>query len=200
MRRYRDIARIAGKKGLDGHVVVEPNYAYRRFFEAGCDSVLIGMEFHFVPPRIDVPRHAMLRSIRSSDGLNAILSFDGIDGPDPAEDLAGMHCLVEETDSFPGNASDLSDADLVGEDGIGAFIDMMMPDAFAGWTVIDEITDSEYRVTESSSPAGQILLSVTEADEDGVIKLIPLAGDLIADVDAENHLIVMRLPAGLMDL
>ena len=216
MRRFLDIARIIGRKGLDGRMLIEPVAAFAPLFRGQSADQLVGMLFHFVPPRLDLPRDAVLASASSIDGQRAVVAFDGISDPDIAESLVGSHCLVVDDGRFA--ASSILDDVPFGEGEEASFDDMTgIPDgAFAGWRVIDATTGREFDVLDSECPAGQVLLHVTErtdpdrpapsdaseAEEgqrhDEAAGLIPLADGLVVCLDRGSRAIVMELPNGLL--
>ena len=197
MRRYSDIARVTGRKGLDGQLVVEPSARFSSFFSAEHAKHSIGAELHFVPPVSDIPRHGTILDIRSFDGAHAVIRVSGIDNVDIAEALTGTHILVDDEmlGGIGGIGTELGGIDLDDFDaaeGLGE-------DAFIGWNVEDRTTGTLLEVTGSDCPAGQILLSV-RTDGDERIRLIPLADGLIESIDEDARLITMDLPAGLLEL
>lgn len=201
MHIYEDVARIVGTKGLDGRVIAEcaPRCAF--LFDGPDDAPLLGVDFHFVPPRIEGPRCALLRAVRSFDGSRAVLSFADIDDGGVSADLVGCHCLVSATDLEPygdriPSASLLLSMEDLPSEGFEAF-----EDVFDGWVVHDAETGFSGKVQTATCPAGQVLLEVSPDGGAGERSLlIPLADDLVESIDEEGERLEMRLPRGLLDL
>ena len=86
MRTWADVAVLAKTKNLKGRLVARAAAGLPFLLEAG-DEVA------FVPPRLDVPRRAVVSLVKLVDERSAEVEFEGVDGDDAAE-LAGCHCLI----------------------------------------------------------------------------------------------------------
>ncbi len=129
------------------------------------------MRVHLVPPVIDAPRTAEVRSVRPVSGDSAIVSLAGVDDAHVADMLAGCHCLVAADDV---DAARLEEAAPAGAPGL------------VGWTFEDR--------------PGQTLLAVTIADDGHGEHLVPFVDEFVAEADAGARHLVLDLPEGLFEL
>lgn len=145
-----------------------------------------GDEVHLVPPKIDVVRTVHVESIQVDGESKAIIRFREVDSIDVAEQLVGMHCLV--------------DSAILGEN-VGV-LDSASKDALEGWELIDRTSGRRGRILRSWSASGNLLGEVALADEgdDAPARMVPLADDLIIETDEGAHRIVLALPNGIFDL
>ena len=145
-----------------------------------------GDEVHLVPPKIDVVRTVHVESVQDEGQSRAIVRFREVDSIDVAEQLVGMHCLI--------------DRSLLGEN--ADILDSAAKDALEGWELIDQISGRRGRILRSWSAAGNLLGEVALADEseDAPARMIPLADDLIVETDEDGRTIVLALPNGIFDL
>lgn len=171
MRTWADVAVLAKTKNLKGRFVARA--------AAGLPFLLEeGDEVAFVPPRLDVPRRAVVSLVKLVDERSAEVEFEGVDGDD-AIALAGCHCLIR-------------------RDSIDESVFEEMPAAWEGWVVVDR-EEGEIGVVEGlvENP-GQALLEVGRPDGGRV--LVPVVDEIVRDVDAKRRIIGVELPQGLLDL
>lgn len=145
-----------------------------------------GDEVYLVPPKIDVPRTVHVESVQDDGPSKAIVRFREIDSIDLAEQLLGMHCLVDKA-VFGENAD---------------ILDAAAKDVLEGWEFIDRTSGRHGRILRSWSAAGNLLGEVVLADEgdDVPAHTIPLADDLIIEADETDRNMVLDLPNGIFDL
>lgn len=172
MRAWADVAVLAKTKNLQGGFVARA--------AAGLPFLLHeGLEVAFVPPALDAPRRARVASVQQS-GDGFLVFFDGIDGIDVAERLAGCHCLVR-TDDVPEGS--LAAAD----------------DGVLGWEVFDAAAGCLGTVVEVVENPGQSLLSIERAGDARPL-LVPAVDAFVVGLDERARRIDVDVPAGLLDL
>lgn len=143
------------------------------------------MQVHLVPPRIDIPRSAEVRSVSSVAGGDAVVSLSGIDDAATADALAGCHCLVARDDV----------EGCLGEGPVqGVLFDL------GGWTFEDGRSGRTGRVLEVREMPGQTLLVVALDGEGGREHLVPLVDEFVVRADEEGRHFVLDLPQGLFEL
>ena len=171
MRTWVDVATLVKTKSLDGRFVVKSTAGLPFLLEGG-------MEVSFVPPQLDVPRSAVVESVRELDGRSAEVVFEGVDG-EAARVLVGSHCLVER----------------------GCIDDAVFeasPGAWEGWSVIDADAGEIGPVLGIIENPGQDLLEVARTGAPSV--LVPLVGEFVLEVDVDAKSVHVELPKGLLDL
>lgn len=207
MQRFRDVARIVSTKGLDGRVMLDCSRV--SLFEDlidSPDSHESGLMLHFVPPQTDCPRLGEIEQIVSIDGNRVVAFISGIDGIEEASDLVGCHCLASEEDVIRRGLSLDGGADGFDLEGIGisegALVAHDGSDPLVGWTIRDVASGFCGRIESATCPAGQILLEVSDlsGSDEPMLHLIPLAAELVCDVDETACEISMDLPEGIFDL
>lgn len=214
MQRFHDVARIVATKGLDGRVVLDCTHTslFEELFDSPGSNEL-GLTLHFVPPKLDCPRSGRIEQIVSIDGNRVVALVAGIGSVGSATDLVGCHCLASHDDvERLGIQLDPSSFGL-GLSELGISADSIDPqdgsDPLVGWSLVDKTSGFEGRVVGVECPAGQVLLEVSGASDDGGIAsnagserthLVPLAAELVCDVDEAARSIAMRLPEGIFDL
>lgn len=181
MRTYLDVATITDSKSLDGRLVAKAG--------AGLPFLLQeGMQVWIVPPVTDAPRNVtvnMVAPFQKSDCLSeAIISFNEITDVSAAKAIIGCHCLVEEC---------LME-DMDGYEQIAA-----SAGAYNGWRFADKSSGLEGIVVDAQTLAGQVLLSVRVDGKDDE-HLVPLADELVVEIDELARLITMNCPSGLFNL
>ena len=132
----------------------------------------------FVPPKLDVPRQAEVRSVELVDEHKAEVEFDGVETADVARELVGMHCLIRRSEI---------DGELF-EDA---------PGLWEEWDVVDGQLGKVGVVVGIVDNAAQSLLEVAEADR---TFLVPIVDDIVVGLDVDAHIVHVELPQGLMDL
>ncbi len=143
------------------------------------------MRVHLVPPVIDVPRTAEVRSVRPVSGDSAIVSLAGVDDAHVADMLTGCHCLVATDDV---DAARLEEAAPAGAPGL------------VGWTFEDRRSGLRGAVADVRQMPGQTLLAVTIADDGHGEHLVPFVDEFVAEADAGARHLVLDLPEGLFEL
>jgi len=113
-------------------------------------------------------------------GSRLVLKFAGYDGPEVAKELVGSELAVPAADRV-----DLS------------------PDSFYEWELIGckvETTSGMLvgQVNQIMRPGGVELLSIV--DDSGRERLVPMAGDIVIEIDKERKLIRIDPPEGLLEL
>ena len=139
-----------------------------------------GTFVHCVPPILDVPRSGVVTEVQEGNGGDMVVRFDTVTNKTHAGQLVGCHCLV--------SRELLDDAQAALAEG-----------TLVGYTVRDCATDLTGTVEDWEEMPAQTLLSVRLHEDDRLV-FIPLVEDFIVEFDAAEKLIVMDLPAGLLDL
>ena len=134
----------------------------------------------FVPPQTDLPREAVVEFVGEQGDGSFEVGFDAIEDETAAHGLVGCHCLVKRADL---ELEELEES----------------PETWAGWRVFDADGMLVGEVSEFVDRPVQPLLAVERAEGRGEAYL-PVADELIVEVDAESRRIVMEIPAGLLDL
>lgn len=174
MRSWADVAELTKAKSLEGGLVAR--------CAPGLPFLLReGMEVAFVPPVLDAPRRARVRSVQARGEDAAVVAFDAVGDIRTAEMLVGCHILVRRAD-LPAGALEAA----VGE--------------WDGWEVHDARAGRLGTVAGIRLLPGQELLEV-EADAAGARTiLIPLVDEFVAGVDPDARRIDVDVPDGLLDL
>ena len=173
MRAWKDVAVLVKAKSSKGRFVVRP--------AAGLPFLLEeGMEVAFVPPRTDLPRRALVDFVGEDRNGSFEVGFDAVADDAPARGLVGSHCLVRRAE--------------LDESALSA-----SPATWEGWKVVDAQARPVGDVIELIDTPGQALLSVARPDGRGEV-LLPLADELVLDIDPIAQSIAMEVPAGLLDL
>ncbi len=171
MSNWANVAELTKVKNLEGGLVVRAR--------AGLPFLLeTGMEVTFVPPVLRLPRTSKVEKISQQGDGRYVVFFEGISSIDEAEKLIGHFCLVAKEDLPEGwNKSGI---DLAG-------FKICLPDnSLVG--LVSEILEN---------PAHPLLVVERPGFEDA---LIPLVEEFIVEVDEQAEVIVMDLPAGLLEL
>ena len=173
MRAWKDVATLVKTKNLKGRFVARP--------AAGLPFLLEeGMRVAFVPPQTDLPREAVVEFVgEQGDGAFEV-GFDAVGDETTAHGLVGCHCLVKRADL---ELDELEES----------------PETWAGWRVFDADGALVGEVSELVDRPVQPLLAVARADGRGEA-FLPVADELIVEVDPDAQRIVMEIPAGLLDL
>lgn len=117
-----------------------------------------------------------------------VLKLEGIDDPDGAEALRGKRLMARDAEAPPLPDGVWYTARLI------------------GMTVLDESGGRIGRVTDVTSAGGADLLVVRDAaapEEDSTESneiLIPLAREIVIEVNEEERIMTVRPPEGLLDL
>lgn len=143
-----------------------------------------GMQVHLVPPVIDAPRTAEVRSVSMQGQSSAVVAFSGIGDAAVADMVVGCHCLVSE---------DAVDPEVLAE-ALGG------PEApFSGWTFEDVTSGRTGCVLGAQNMPSQVLLTVS-VDGEGGERLVPLVDDFVVSRDDDAMRLVLDLPTGIFDL
>lgn len=171
MHAWANVARLTKARTQEGGLVARP--------APGLSFLLReGMRVAFVPPRLDVPREGVVRSVRDVGG-DHLVCFEGIDSRERAQGIVGCSCLVRR-DDLPQGALDAQGPDVTGF----------------------ELYDAQgcYVGTVSGAvPAPAQPLLQVECGKCAPA-LVPFADDLVVDVDRAAKRLTMDLPGGILDL
>lgn len=118
-------------------------------------------------------------SIREHGREGTLIKFDEIDDPQAAAFLVGREVYVP-----PGLLTDGSD-------------ESWDPESLVGLLVVDREAGEVGEVNALDGTKRNPLLVVQHGEEE---VLIPLADDLIEGIDAEEGILLVKLPPGLLDL
>lgn len=177
MQSYSDVAIVSGKKNLDGRLVIKASAGLPFLLEED-------MSVHFVPPQLDVPRRATIEDVAMQSEEAAIVSFDSVDCAEFAEALIGCHVLVASSELPEGIWREA-----------GSFASGKL---FEGWKLRDSNTNLTFDIEEVDGRSGQMLCNVV--DENGKQYLIPLAEELVKDIDEDAQEVVVDCPNGIFEL
>ena len=144
-----------------------------------------GMEVAFVPPQIDCPRSAQVRSVRPAKDGAFLVFFDTVQDRGTAQGLVGCSCLVKR-DSLPPD------------------FDAVQKRPLEGFQVFDKDLGLLGTVDEVLDNPGQRLISVTRAEgpltEGEGPLLIPWVDEFVKEVDEETAQLFVEVPPSLLDL
>lgn len=169
---YANIARVVKARGLEGKVLV-------RCAEGLSFCLYEGLEVHVVPPTLFGVRHARVLELNQLDEQSAIVTLDGLDSIDGAEELAGRYLLARRDDL---DLEPLDDINTLLGRGVMADDGRMLG------------TISEYLETNAND------VLVIERIEGGEL-LVPIIEDTIVDVPFDDdEPIVVHLLEGLEEL
>lgn len=172
MNAWVDVAVLTGTKTLDGRLVVRS--------APGLPFLLSeGSEVFFVPPVNDVPRQAIVEEVSEGAGGDYILRFSAVSDKTTAGKLLGCHVLLRK-DDLDSLSSALADSSL------------------DGYVVVDVEMGYLGRVTGLRQMPAQHLLEV--CGEDGEPFSIPFVDEFILEIDAEQKLVTVDVPSGLLSL
>ena len=172
MRTWIDVAVLAKTRNSKGRFVVRATTGLPFLLEPGDEVAL-------VPPQIDVPRNVVVGEVRPIDDMQAELTFEGVDAPDLARQMVGMHCLIRR---------ELVDEAVFSE----------APGTWDGWRVIDDVDGFIGEVSDVIENPAQTLLEVTRPN--GQTVLVPAVDAIVHDVDVEKQAVFVMLPNGLLEL
>lgn len=140
-----------------------------------------GMEFTFVPPKIDCPRRARITAVEQVHDMTASVTFDTFSTMQQTQDMVGAHCLMLDA-NFAHTAVD--DPAL----------------QCRGMLVIDETLGELGFVTDVIVNPVQTLLVVDCSLLDKGDVMIPWVEEFVTNIDASNHVISVSIPLGLLEL
>lgn len=173
-RRWADVAELIATQGLKGRFVARSVHGLPFLLEEG-------MEVDFVPPTFDGPRHVRVASVQHTGDEEYLVSFSKVTDRDTAEPLVGSHCLVS-YDQLPEDFEELLRADS---------------GHVSGYRVVDEALGMLGPVVEVREMPTQDLLVVERNGED---VLIPFVDEFIVDINEDEGIVRVNLPAGLVEL
>ncbi len=173
MHKWIDVAVLTKKKNVKGRFVARKTAGLFFLPEAGT-------EVAFVPPKLDVPRRAIVNACHEIDDKSFEISFTGIESASLADELIGMHCLV--------NRSLIEPSNFVHN--VSSWLGFVVEDKKLGpLGVLNDVLDNPT----------QSLLVVNRADDKGEV-LIPFVEEFIFDIDEQAKTITVSVPQGLLDL
>lgn len=165
---YELVARVGKARGLEGEVTVQiagdlPFCLYE------------GLEVHVVPPTLYGPRDIRIASVDELASGQLVLSFEGVDSIDAAEQIAGRWLLAA-----------VDDLDLDDD-----------PNWFIGCAVTDERYGDLGQVTELiETPANDVIVVDGPYGE----VLVPVIDEVIVEVPQQDgNPIVTHVMDGLID-
>ena len=190
-RRWADVAELIATQGLKGRFVARP--------VRGLPFLLNeGMHVSFIPPTLDGPRHVRVKRVQHQGSEEYLVEFSGVKNRDAAELVVGSHCLVS-CDELPEDfeTMGLSAAELL----MGYEVQDVSSGVVGYVRNVESLPMQDLLVVvcpyeELDEDAGEDWLETLEGDEG----LIPFVEDFIVEVDQEEGVLVMDLPAGLLDL
>lgn len=175
MHGWYAAARIAGAKGLEGKLRLTYASAFLR-------SAHVGDVVAFVPPTDKGSRFSKVSAFESMGDDACIASFEGIASADASQALVGSQVLL--TGQAP--------KDREAPEGLDRLMGYTVhDDTLADVGIIELIDDGPDRF----QPLAHLRC---QGRED--LALIPLADELIVDIDDAQKQVRMTLPAGLLDL
>lgn len=157
-------------------------------------NLLLDDDFAFNGPEIDTLRCIVIDidginvpffidSWRAKSDVNLLIKIDGIDSDNEARRLGGKTAMALKEDYDP--------ADGNGEDGLYA-ADLI------GYTLIDDGTPLG-TIEDIEDSTDNALFIISRPDSDKPL-YVPIALQLITEIDQQNKTITMSLPQGLVDL
>lgn len=173
-RRWADVAELTATQGLKGRFVARSVRGLPFLLEEG-------MEVDFVPPTLNGPRHVRVASVQHAGDEEYLVSFAKVTDRDAAESLVGSHCLLSH-DQLPEDFDDLLRADA---------------DHVSGYRVVDEVRGMLGHVVDVREMPTQDLLVV---EHEGEEVLIPFVDEFIVEIDEDEGVVRVNLPAGLVEL
>lgn len=169
---YRNIARVAKARGLDGKVLV-------RVTEGLPFCITEGLEVHVVPPALAGVRCGRIESVEPVGEDSCVVSIEGVDSIDAAEELAGRYLLALEDDLE-----------------LDAQEDMVL---VIGRSVVSDDGRELGRVTEYLVTKANDVLVIERPDASEL--LVPVIEETIVSVpQGEDEPIVVHLLEGLEEL
>lgn len=164
------IGRIGKPHGVKGELVF--SFDDDVFDRTDADCLILSIDGILVPFFIEEYR------FRTDD--SALLKLEDVDSAEAASELTGCDVYFPR-DSSAGDSDFISKAEIIG---------YSIYDSASGKEVgtIDSVDDSTVNV----------LFSVTTKEGENL--LLPASDELIENVDRQNRVLTMRLPAGLLDL
>lgn len=141
----------------------------------GLSCVILDIDGIFVP--------FFLSGIRRRGANSYLLSIDGIDNEQKASSIANkpIYALSEEISSS-GNTD---------EEGFYA-------DDLIGFTISDEDGTLNGTIEDIDDSTENVLFIVTA--DNGKTHLIPVADEIVTDIDCDNRHVTVNLPAGLLEI
>ena len=173
MRPWVNVAALARTYNLEGGFVARPAADLPFLLEEG-------MEVALVPPQLDAPRRVTVRSVAPKGDGSAVVFFDEVTDATVAARLAGCSCLVHReqvADAIPLSAEECP---------------------WMGWHVVDAQEGPVGIVTAIRQVPGQSWLVVEGAANREV--LVPLVEEFVQQVNEEDHVLLVSLPSGLLEL
>lgn len=127
-----------------------------------------------------------INSFRARGSEAVLLTIDGVTDENQAASLCNKEIYALRSD-----IGDI-DSNTIDEDG-GFYISDLI-----GFTLLDEQDNEIGSITGYDDSTANSLLIIE--DKDHTVRYIPIADDLIEDIDPENKTISINVPEGLLDL
>lgn len=121
-----------------------------------------------------------IESARSKGEFSSLVKLKGVDSETEAKAFVNKDIFMMKRDL----------EGLADEEGVYA-------DDLTGYDIVDENGEEVGRITGIDTTTENVLFVV---EKDGRTIFIPVVDEFVEDVDDEKHVVVMRLPDGLLDL
>lgn len=169
MGRFLRIAQLTKARKNKGRLVARP--------VDGLPFLLSeGLTVYIVPPTPEIPCTVTV-STAEQQGDDYVVAFEGVDDPGQLVEYEGRYCLALRTDL---------DQDVLERSGI----------TLTGYMLDDVALGRIGRISQVEQLPAQIMLTVV--GRFGEV-LVPLAADLVVDVDHDAGVLTMDLPRGLVE-
>ena len=178
MAAWADVAVITKARTNDRGFVVRRTAGLLYSLEPG-DAV------DFVPPALDIPRHAIVTGTQPIDEKTYCVRFD-IDAAAYGRDMVGMHCLVSRDGRDIGELHDLTYAGYAVESAEFGHIGQVVE--------LDAESPQPKLIVQPASEAGE------RAVGDSAEIVIPFVDAFIVAIDDDAQRIDVDIPRGLLDL
>lgn len=135
---------------------------------------------------INVP--FFVSSIRSKGSTSVLIKPDGVDSETEARDFVGKTIYVDRLDYARFREEEIDENDGGG-----------YADDFIGYTVIDDEMGEVGEITDLETSTDNALFILKPPTGDHTI-YVPVVEEFITEIDDNNRIIKVSLPAGLVDL
>ncbi len=168
---YKKIGQFAGTHGLNGLLSIHVQAEYASFIQ---EQKFIFIE---IKPKTFIPYR--LLKVKKETRENFLVSIKSFDTLDEAKKIC-MKSIGMPISAFSESQKTLHN-----------------PEHLSNFTILDIATQAKLKIEKILATAGQ-MLAITQFEDKEVI--VPMHESLIEDVDENNQIITMYLPAGLIDI
>jgi 16S rRNA processing protein RimM len=172
MYEFSAIGKVLKAYRKSGEMVIAVEAVYLDDLEK-CQAVFLEID--------GLPVPFFVEYIERGDDATAILKVEEINAP-------------EEVRMFNGESIFLQTSDISAE-ALSSSVGANAMEGLVGFRIEDKNTGQQYTITEVEQYPQQLMATVLFNDKQ---VLVPLAEELILDIDPENQKIIMDLPAGLL--